>query len=153
MNNINKNFKIEDKNDIINEKISNEVSILNNVNNKNLDKSENIYNYLDTIVEKNIENKINNLLETLPNNLDKYKIKEQKNFYDLSLREVYKNTLQTIIDILNDITNAYSNGYIDNSNYIYIIINILSKEERRLYVGIILLFLSFIIYFIDGVSI
>jgi hypothetical protein len=54
---------------------------------------------------------------------------------------------------LNDITNAYSNGYVDNSNYIYIIINILSKEERRLYVGIILLFLSFIIYFIDGVSI
>ena len=81
------------------------------------------------------------------------KIKEQKNFYDLSLRELYKNTLQTIIDILNDITNAYSNGYVDNSNYIYIIINILSKEERRLYVGIILLFLSFIIYFIDGVSI
>ena len=153
MTNLNKNIKIEDKNDIINEKINNEVSIIYDVNNKNLDKSENIYNDLDTIIEKNIEKKINNLLETLPNNIDKDKIKEQKNFYDLSLREVYKNTLQTIIDILNDITNAYSNGYIDNNNYIYIIINILSKEERRLYVGIILLFLSFIIYFIDGVSI
>jgi sulfatase maturation enzyme AslB (radical SAM superfamily) len=153
MTNLNKNIKIEDKNDIINEKINNEVSIIYDVNNKNLDKSENIYNDLDTIIEKNIEKKINNLLETLPNNIDKDKIKEQKNFYDLSLRELYKNTLQTIIDILNDITNAYSNGYVDNSNYIYIIINILSKEERRLYVGIILLFLSFIIYFIDGVSI
>jgi sulfatase maturation enzyme AslB (radical SAM superfamily) len=153
MTNLNKNIKIEDKNDIINEKINNEVSIIYDVNNKNLDKSENIYNDLDTIIEKNIEKKINNLLETLPNNIDKDKIKEQKKFYDLSLRELYKNTLQTIIDILNDITNAYSNGYVDNSNYIYIIINILSKEERRLYVGIILLFLSFIIYFIDGVSI
>jgi hypothetical protein len=153
MTNLNKNIKIEDKNDIINEKINNEVSIIYDVNNKNLDKSENIYNDLDTIIEKNIEKKINNLLETLPNNIDKDKIKKQQNFYDLSLRELYKNTLQTIIDILNDITNAYSNGYVDNSNYIYIIINILSKEERRLYVGIILLFLSFIIYFIDGVSI
>ena len=153
MTNLNKNIKIEDKNDIINEKINNEVSIIYDVNNKNLDKSENIYNDLDTIIEKNIEKKINNLLETLPNNIDTDKIKKQQNFYDLSLRELYKNTLQTIIDILNDITNAYSNGYVDNSNYIYIIINILSKEERRLYVGIILLFLSFIIYFIDGVSI
>lgn len=153
MTNLNKNIKIEDKNDIINEKINNEVSIIYDVNNKNLDKSENIYNDLDTIIEKNIEKKINNLLETLPNNIDKDKIKKQQNFYDLSLRELYKNTLQTIIDILNDITNAYSNGYVDNSNYIYIIINILSKEDRRLYVGIILLFLSFIIYFIDGVSI
>jgi hypothetical protein len=153
MTNLNKNIKIEDKNDIINEKINNEVSIIYDVNNKNLDKSENIYNDLDTIIEKNIEKKINNLLETLPNNIDKDKIKKQQNFYDLSLRELYKNTLQTIIDILNDITNAYRNGYVDNSNYIYIIINILSKEERRLYVGIILLFLSFIIYFIDGVSI
>lgn len=153
MTNLNKNIKIEDKNDIINEKINNEVSIIYDVNNKNLDKSENIYNDLDTIIEKNIEKKINNLLETLPNNIDKDKIKKQQNFYDLSLRELYKNTLQTIIDILNDITNAYSNGYVDNNNYIYIIINILSKEERRLYVGIILLFLSFIIYFIDGVSI
>ena len=77
-------------------KINNEVSIIYDVNNKNLDKSENIYNDLDTIIEKNIEKKINNLLETLPNNIDKDKIKEQKKFYDLSLRELYKNTLQTI---------------------------------------------------------
>jgi hypothetical protein len=153
MTDLNKNIKIENRIDVTKEKINSEISIMDDVNNKDLDKSENIYNDLDIIIEKNIEKKINNLLETLPNNIDKDKIKEQKNFYDLSLREVYKNTLQTIIDILNDITNAYSNGYIDNNNYIYIIINILSKEERRLYVGIILLFLSFIIYFIDGVSI
>ena len=121
--------------------------------NKNSDKSDNAFNDLDTFIEKNIEKKINSLLETLPHNIRKDKIEEEKKFYDLSLRELYKNTLQTIIDILNDITNAYGNGYVDNNNYIYIIINILSKEERRLYVGIILLFLSFIIYFIDGVSI
>ena len=90
--------------------------------------------------------------ENIKNCIDSV-VKSNNNFYDLSLRELYKNTLQTIIDIINDISNAYSNEYIDNNNYIYIIIDILSKEERRLYVGIILLFLSFIIYFIDGASV
>ena len=54
MTNLNKNIKIEDKNDIINEKINNEVSIIYDVNNKNLDKSENIYNDLDIFYKCNL---------------------------------------------------------------------------------------------------
>jgi|LakMenE18May11ns_1017448.scaffolds.fasta_scaffold9912713_3 hypothetical protein len=145
----------DNENNIIDERANNtlndKINDINGENNKFELKSENIYNDLEKFIEKNIENKINNLLETLPNNVKN--IKDNNNFYDLSLRELYKNTLQTIIDIINDISNAYSNEYIDNNNYIYIIIDILSKEERRLYVGIILLFLSFIIYFIDGASV
>jgi hypothetical protein len=90
-------------------------------------------------------------LETLPDKIETDK--EHTDFYDLSLKDIYKNTLQSIIDIINDVTKAYNNGYIDNSNYIYVLIDILSKEERRLYIGIILIFLSFIIYFIDGASV
>ena len=113
---------------------------------------ENInYNDLNKIIESNIESKLNNLLETLPDKIEP--VKEYKDFYDLSLKDIYKNTLQSIIDIINDITKAYNNGYIDNSNYIYVLIDILSKEERRLYIGIIFIFLSFIIYFIDGASV
>jgi hypothetical protein len=138
----------EKENNTINNKINN----INSKTDKFELKSKNIYNDLDEFIEKKIENKINNLLETFPNNVKNIKDKED-NFYDLSLRELYKNTLQVIIDIINDISVAYSNNYIDNNNYIYIIIDILSKEERRLYVGIILLFLSFIIYFIDGASV
>jgi hypothetical protein len=148
-------IKEDNENNFIDKKANNtlndKINYVNGENNKFELKSENIYNDLDKFIEKNIENKINNLLETLPNNVKN--IKDNNNFYDLSLRELYKNTLQTIIDIINDISNAYSNEYIDNNNYIYIIIDILSKEERRLYVGIILLFLSFIIYFIDGASV
>lgn len=113
---------------------------------------ENInYNDLDKFIESNIENKLNSLLETLPDKIDTDK--KNADFYDLSLKDIYKNTLQSIIDIINDVTKAYNNGYIDNSNYIYVLIDILSKEERRLYIGIILIFLSFIIYFIDGASV
>jgi hypothetical protein len=136
-----------------NDKKNDKINDINGEKNKFELKSENIYNDLDKFIEKNIENKINNLLESLPNNVKNIK-NNNNNFYDLSLRELYKNTLQAIIDIINDISIAYSNEYIDNNNnYIYIIIDILSKEERRLYVGIILLFLSFILYFIDGASV
>ncbi len=109
------------------------------------------YNGLDKFIESNIENKLNSLLETLPDKIETDK--EHTDFYDLSLKDIYKNTLQSIIDIIIDVTKAYNNGYIDNSNYIYVLIDILSKEERRLYIGIILIFLSFIIYFIDGASV
>jgi hypothetical protein len=136
-----------------NDKKNDKINDINGEKNKFELKSENIYNDLDKFIGKNIENKINNLLESLPDNVKNIKNNNNNNFYDLSLRELYKNTLQAIIDIINDISIAYSNEYIDNNNYIYIIIDILSKEERRLYVGIILLFLSFILYFIDGVSV
>jgi hypothetical protein len=109
------------------------------------------FNDINKFIESNIESKLNNLLETLPDKIEP--VKEDKNFYDLSLKDIYKNTLQSIIDIINDIAKAYNNGYIDNNNYIYVLIDILSKEERRLYIGIILIFLSFIIYFIDGASV
>jgi hypothetical protein len=109
------------------------------------------YNGLDKFIESNIENKLNSLLETLPDKIETDK--KHTDFYDLSIKDIYKNTLQSIIDIINDVTKAYNNGYIDNNNYIYVLIDILSKEERRLYIGIILVFLSFIIYFIDGASV
>ena len=98
----------DNENNIIDERANNtlndKINDINGENNKFELKSENIYNDLEKFIEKNIENKINNLLETLPNNVKN--IKDNNNFYDLSLRELYKNTLQTIIDIINDISNV-----------------------------------------------
>ena len=51
------------------------------------------------------------------------------------------------------IKNNEKYDYLDTNNYIYIIIGILMKDGRKLYVGIIFVFLSFIIYFIDGASV
>ena len=44
-------------------------------------------------------------------------------------------------------------NYINNNNYIFILYNIFTKDNRKIYVGIMLIILSFIIYFIDGASI
>ena len=113
---------------------------------------DNIYNNIEKYIENNIEKKLNSLLETLPEKLPKEPIITV--LHNMTLREIYKNTLQTIIDIINDITETRNKyDYLDINNYIYIIIDILTKEDRKLYVGIVFIFLSFIIYFIDGASV
>ena len=106
---------------------------------------------IEKYIEKQIEIKLNSLLKTLPDKIPpKMKIKP---IYNLTIKELYKNTLQTLIDIINDIVEAYSKkDYINNNNYIYILLNIFTKENRNIYVGIIIVILSFIVYFIDGVS-
>jgi hypothetical protein len=66
---------------------------------------------------------------------------------ELNIGNIYKNTMQTIIDIINDSVSIF-----DNNNYYGNIKKIFFKEERQFYVGIIFIILSFVIYFIDGVS-
>lgn len=107
---------------------------------------------IEKYIEKQIEIKLNSLLETLPD-----KVPNDLNIkpiYNLTIKEIYKKTLQSLIDIITDIVDVYSKkDYVNNNNYIYILMNIFTKDDRKIYVGIMLLVLSFIVYFIDGVSI
>jgi len=106
---------------------------------------------IEKYIEKQIELKLNSLLETLPDKIPKDL--QIKPIYNLTIKELYKNTLQTLIDIINDVVDAYSKkDYINNNNYIYILYDIFTKDNRKIYVGIMILILSFIIYFIDGAS-
>ena len=106
---------------------------------------------IEKYIEKQIELKLNSLLETLPDKIPKDL--QIKPIYNLTIKELYKNTLQTLIDIINDVVDAYSKkDYINNNNYIYILYNIFTKDNRKIYVGIMIIILSFIIYFIDGAS-
>lgn len=68
---------------------------------------------------------------------------------ELNVGSIYKNTIQTIIDIINDVIILIDN----NTNYYENLKKIFFKEERQFYIGIIFILLSFVIYFIDGVSI
>jgi len=67
----------------------------------------------------------------------------------LNIGDIYKNTLQTIIDIINDLTFLFNDDNFKNFNQI---IEIIFKNDRMFYIGIIFIVLSFVIYFIDGVS-
>lgn len=107
---------------------------------------------IEKYIEKQIEIKLNSLLETLPDKIPKDI--QVKPVYNLTIKELYKNTLQTLIDIITDIVDVYSKkDYVNNNNYIYILLSIFMKDDRKIYVGIMLVVLSFIVYFVDGVSV
>jgi hypothetical protein len=79
-------------------------------------------------------------------------IQIENDFFNFSIIETYQNTMQTIIDIINDMTRIIDNT--DNyNNYFKMFLNTIFNENRMFYVGIILIVLSFVIYFIDGATI
>jgi len=105
------------------------------------------------IIEKEIENKFNQLLANMPNITKNDNIIDNSDFFNLSIIDIYHNTLQTIIDIINDIMIIIDNRNGNINNYLKAILRILSNESRFFYLGIILIILSFVIYFIDGATI
>jgi hypothetical protein len=76
---------------------------------------------------------------------------ENMDITEINISDIYKNTMQTIINIINDITFLIN----DDKKYMNYneIIQIFIKNDRMFYMGIIFIILSFVIYFIDGVSI
>jgi len=67
----------------------------------------------------------------------------------LNIGDIYKNTIQTIINIINEVV-IYYDINANNKSSLY---DIFFKNDRMFYIGVILVILSFVIYFIDGVSI
>jgi len=106
------------------------------------------------IIEETIEKKFNQLLEEIPNFKKDItnEIKIENDFFNFSILETYQNTIQTIIDIINDMTRIIDNTS-DYNNYFKTFLNIFFDENRMFYIGIILIILSFVIYFIDGATI
>lgn len=103
------------------------------------------------ILEKYIENKINQLFDVLPPNPD---IKIQKMIYEYTVYELYQGTIQTAIDIINDLTSLNTqNMSVKDKAYRKQIFDIFFADHRKLFVGIIMIIFSFILYFIDGASI
>ena len=76
---------------------------------------------------------------------------KDNDYANISIYDIYVNSIQIMIDIINDIT-VLLNNY--NSNTIFTdIYNIIFKTERMFYIGIMFIIISFVIYFIDGVNI
>ena len=102
-------------------------------------------------IEKTIETKFNDLIKNLPN-IIKPPQDPNPDFFNLSINQIFQETIQTIIDIIQEIINVFDTSY-NYQTYFTRISIILFKEKRMFYLGIILIILSFVIYFIDGVSI
>jgi len=80
-----------------------------------------------------------------------HNINKRMDITELNVGSIYKNTIQTIIDIINEVIIILDNN--DNKNLYKNLVNVFIKKERQFYIGIIFIILSFVIYFIDGVSI
>ena len=104
------------------------------------------------IIEDTIEKKFNELLAKLPE-IKSNVIKSEDNYFNFSIIELYQNTIQTIIDIIKDLINIFDTTYIYNNSFYKRLFFIFFNEKRLFYIGIILILLSFIIYFIDGATI
>ena len=105
---------------------------------------------IDNYIEKTIENKFNILKNSI-----KLENKTDNNISQLTIFELYQNTIQYMIDIINDISYFLTmnpSGY-SNQEYRKILFDIFFSKNRILYTGIVLILISFIIYFIDDISI
>lgn len=106
---------------------------------------------LDKLIESKIEKKFNQVMDILPKVKD---ISVEKKIPDYTISDVYNGTLATIIDIINETTELMSEKkYMSNQKYKQRLYDIFLRQERRYFIGIIMIILSFILYFIDGSSI
>ncbi len=113
-------------------------------------------NKTDKDINKYIENIIENKFSTLVKELNiKNETNNNKMIYEYTLHELYQNTIQSIIDMINDLSEFFSINHKNKTNNEYRteLFNIFLSDKRKLYSGIILIILSLIIYFVDGVSI
>ena len=71
----------------------------------------------------------------------------------LSIKEIYKRLLQTLINIIQDISELISQRhYIGQTTFRRRMFEVFTQRDRRLYVGLLLVFLSFMLYFIDSAA-
>lgn len=104
--------------------------------------------YINKYIEQNVETKINQLMDILPQN---QKIDTPKMIYEYTISELYTGTIQTVIDVLNDLTALSADRkYISGQQYRTKLFDIFLKKERKVFIGIVMVILSFILYFIDG---
>ena len=106
--------------------------------------------------DSNVLDKINDFLTTYPQR----NVKRNKDgaltpdtWIDLSLRDLFQQTIQVTIDIINDISELTSDKpFMADSDYRRKLFDIFSRPDRRIYVGLLLIFLSFVLYFIDSAT-
>jgi hypothetical protein len=103
------------------------------------------------LIEQEVEKKFNQLLERIPDILKSENKKDETDFFNFSIIELYQNTMQTIIDIINDVMRILDNY--NKDSYFMTLVQVFFHEKRMFYIGIILIILSFVIYFIDGATI
>jgi len=107
----------------------------------------------DPLLQKNAIDKVNEFLTRYPKTKSNPDFNENDNkpWTDLPVKTIYTKTIQTLIDLINDIADIISASEVDGSTITRRkLVEAFFLKERRVYVGIIFIFLSFVLYFIDS---
>lgn len=102
---------------------------------------------MKTAFQRNVENLEKERLTYYSEASGKQQDKEEdrKLFINMSILQILQQLSQTVIDIINELT---SGNATDTRSFIYTFF----KGDRMIYIGLILLFISFSVYVIDITS-
>jgi hypothetical protein len=139
--------------------VENEIEVENEINgidngNINLDSD---YQNLLSLEERKIIDKLNNV----SNDTKKY-LKKNKEFYNISLKELFDNFLKAWNEIIIEFLQIYNKNKDKNQNILFKnrywwnnfkniiseLLYILTKKDRLIYVGFMLIIISFFMYFL-----
>lgn len=99
-----------------------------------------------------VEQKINKFLADYPKSIPS-DTKKDTLITNLSIKEVYRRCLTVMIDVINDISRILGErDALSAADFRRQLFYAVTNPERRLYVGIWLIFLSVVLYFIDSSS-
>ena len=120
---------------------------------KKLLSEKGLYDFENEVGEKEkVLEKVNEFLGKYPAILPKDR-QPTTPITQLSITEIYRRTIQTIIDIINEVSEIISQkNYVSQATFRRRLFEVFTKPERRLYVGLMLVFLSFILYFVDSAA-
>lgn len=102
--------------------------------------------------DQQVIDRINEFLDKYPTTIPADK-KQDTPWVNLSTKELFKRTIQTMIDIINELAEVVSGkAAMSNTAFRRRIFQVFTAPERRLYVGFWLIFISFLLYFIDSAA-
>ena len=102
--------------------------------------------------EKEVAQKINEFLKLYPTLIPKDKDPATPVF-DLSVKEIANRSISAAIDIIEDFSSLLEQRpYLGNETFRRRAFKVFTKPERRMFVGIWLIFFSFVLYFIDSAA-
>ena len=78
-------------------------------------------------------------------NMENEKIVENKKIFNLSLKDLFKNTSVTLSDLLNDLVIYYNQEHKTLNEFILIF----SKQQRLIYLGLLFILFAFSLWLID----
>jgi hypothetical protein len=107
----------------------------------------------DPFLQKKAIDNINEFLKRFPDTKanPNYKQDDTIPWTDLSVSVLFKKTIRTLIDIINDLADIISASESNSAATTRRnIMNAFFQKERRLYVGFLFIFISFVLYFVDS---